>query len=651
MILQALNQLAEAEGLVSDPDFEIKPVAWRIVLKADGTLVQIASQRTNLNEGTNKKPKYVGKPEIVPRMPIRTSGDLAFFLVDKSEYVLGFDPAGKQKPEKLKNRVKLFREKVDACLEKAAEPALKGVGMFLDRLDQFQDAITAMFQNHQWAPNDLFAFQVGLTSEPVHLLPSVREYWKQLRAVGQPQAKTSSPLCLVTGEPVAEVGLFPLLKKVPGGTSSGVSLISFNARAFESFGLTGNENAVISRGAAEKTSTALNRLLDPAYPDPNDLQHALGRRNIKLGDTAVCFWSATTAEAVTSALDMLSDLLEGEKTDAVSNVYQAVWSGKPVPVDDPSAFYVLILSGAQGRAIVRDWIESTLGQTLEHLALHFADLKMARTARPKAGNPETPVIPLRWLLDSLAAPGNSDTPAPLEAGFLRAAFTGSPYPFQILQRALVRARVETGRDEWIDAARNDARAALIRAVLNRRRRPQDSTARSRYPEIPHMLNPAFESDGYSLGALLAVLERLQEAALGGVNASVVDRFFSAASASPRSVFVRLLRNSRHHARKAGDDPQNGGLARWLDRMVDFFCSRFNVGRQRQYPASSAGIPAHLDLEQQGLFVIGYHHMRHWLWLKKEERRAWEADHPEVPALFRVAKLEEDESAAGTPSAE
>jgi len=374
-------------------------------------------------------------------------------------------------------------------------------------------------------------------------------------------------------------------------------------------------------------------------------------RNIRIsGDTAICFWSASQAGDSDELFDdSLIPALNGETEDTVSEFYRTILHGRRVVIKKPTAFYVLVISGAQGRAIVRDWIETTLQQALDHLAEHFADLQIVRNARPKSGTPETPVIPLRWLMDCLAAEGRSETPASLEAGFIRAAFTGTPYPFQILQRALIRSRAEATRDEWTDAARRDARAALIRAVLNRRRR-FDSQLSLRYPEVPVSLNPTLESEGYSLGALMAVLERIQQLALGDVNASVIDRYFSAASAAPRSVFIRLLKNSRHHAKKAGDvdDVKQRGFARRLDRLIDHFCSRFDVSRKR-YPYQTTGIPAHLDLEQQGLFVIGYHQMRHWLWMPKEEREKWENEYPETASAFRFSRREAelDESQAQT----
>ena len=136
---------------------------------------------------------------------------------------------------------------------------------------------------------------------------------------------------------------------------------------------------------------------------------------------------------------------------------------------------------------------------------------------------------------------------------------------------------------------------------------------------------------------MAVLERLQTLALDDINASVVDRFFSAASASPRSVFVRLLKNSHHHFRKVRDDQDKAGFGRYLERLKDEILCRFEVDpdrvNPRAYPPPTTGIPLHLNLEQQALFVLGYHQMRHFLRKSKDERQAWLREHPDAPSAF------------------
>ena len=151
------------------------------------------------------------------------------------------------------------------------------------------------------------------------------------------------------------------------------------------------------------------------------------------------------------------------------------------------------------------------------------------------------------------------------------------------------------------------------------------------------MNPNCKQPGYVLGQLMAVLERLQEAAANRrINATVVDRYFSGASASPKSVFTGLLRNARHHARKARDDRKNAGLVFRLERVIDELSDQFVVGDSAgAAPGTSQtdAFPASLDQDQQGLFVLGYHQMRKWLWMNQEERNEWEVRNLEAPRAF------------------
>jgi CRISPR-associated protein Csd1 len=124
---------------------------------------------------------------------------------------------------------------------------------------------------------------------------------------------------------------------------------------------------------------------------------------------------------------------------------------------------------------------------------------------------------------------------------------------------------------------------------------------------------------------MAILERIQQEAIENVNATVVDRYFSGASASPKTVFVRLLKNARHHVTKAKDNETKAGFIFRLDKLIDELASRFDPKHN--------GFPAFLDLEQQGLFVLGYHQMRKWLWMSKEERAEWERKHLEAPKEY------------------
>jgi len=629
MILQALYQLAQREGLMEDPDFEPKPVAWLVRVSQEGKLLGIRGTHYTVPAEGKRKPRQVGKTFSIPRRPTGKAGTKApsGFLVENAKYVFGLPTKDKTfSRDEGTEKSGWFREMVAKCAEETNDEATRAVVSFLEDIAQGRTMVSLP---EDCRSNDLFAFEFAPDVDLlVHQRPRVREYWKDLRgSSGEDNVRQRQ--CLVTGDHVGEVGLFELIKKVPGGTTSGVALVSFNKNAFESYGWSGNDNAPISRVGAESCATALNRLLNPDYPDPKQPGQVLPQRNLRLSaDTAVCYWSAReSGEEFTSAF---SGLLEA-KPEVVKELYQSIWRGKLPEIEDESAFYALTLTGTQGRAIVRDWFESTVAKVARNLAKHFEDLTILRnTPKPKEHD-LPPQFPMSLLLKSLAPQGDSEKiPTPLIGELIEAALRGTPYPFSLLQRAVERTRAEIGNNDWTDLDRRDARAALIKAVLNRRRRFFPDT--THYKEVHPDMDPTNLSEGYTLGRLMAVLERIQQEAIGNVNASVVDRYFSGASATPKTVFVRLLKNARHHVTKAKDDESKAGFIFRLDKLIDELASRFDPKRN--------GFPAHLDLEQQGLFVLGYHQMRKWLWMPREERTEWESNHPEAPREYLWSKGKE-----------
>lgn len=636
MILQALVELATNEKLIADPDYEFKPASWIIRLDEQGNLLGIEDNRVNTCEGkTDRKGKplkarWAGRDTLVPIQAIRTSGDAAAFMVDKAEYVLGVAIGGDRPVEKLSNRLSLFYAALERCAQATADPQVHAAVAFGRRLQSMSPAERSALAPAELGPSDLLMFRVGANQDPLHLQSAVKAYWKQLRNPGSSASGNSKLRCLITGEAVqGTVPLFRLLKNVPGGTSSGVSLVSFNAPAWESHGWKSNENAPFCREAAEAAATALNRLLDPSPTDGEG--KPLPVRRIRLSDdTVVVFWSPEPAADVQSVLDAIPDLMDPpDDVRDVGNLFASVRHGALRELQEPGRFYAMTLTGTQGRVVVRDWLESSVADVQRNLWSHFEALLCVRNTPPSKGRPPRAVLSLRELLDSLAAPGrDGKVPASLAADFVHAALRGTAYPFSILQRAVLRARAEARASEWTDAVRRDARASLIKAVLNRRRAFYADAAQ-RYPEVTPHMDPNSMSDGYNLGVLLAVMERLQAEALGDINASLVDKYFAAASATPRVVFDRLLKGARHHARKAADGPSSG-RAFWLERLLDELVARFGP---------PGGFPVSLDLEQQGLFVIGYHHGRRFLWMSREERAAWEADHADAPRVFKTGRSE------------
>lgn len=102
---------------------------------------------------------------------------------------------------------------------------------------------------------------------------------------------------------------------------------------------------------------------------------------------------------------------------------------------------------------------------------------------------------------------------------------------------------------------------------------------------------------YRLGRLFALLEEIQQAALGDkINATIRDRYYGAASATPASVFPLLLKNTMNHLSKVRKDKPGRAvnLEKTLGEIMNGMGTTF---------------PRNLRLEEQGRFVIGYYHQQ------------------------------------------
>ena len=109
--------------------------------------------------------------------------------------------------------------------------------------------------------------------------------------------------------------------------------------------------------------------------------------------------------------------------------------------------------------------------------------------------------------------------------------------------------------------------------------------------------------GYRLGRLFAVLERIQETANPGINATIKDRFYASASSTPTSVFGNLMRLANHHLSKLRKEKP--GYAVNLEKLTQEVIAEINR------------FPAHLALDDQGQFAIGYYHQRQDFFTKKD----------------------------------
>ncbi len=120
------------------------------------------------------------------------------------------------------------------------------------------------------------------------------------------------------------------------------------------------------------------------------------------------------------------------------------------------------------------------------------------------------------------------------------------------------------------------------------------------------LEPENKNIGYLLGRLFATLEKIQEEANPGINATIRDRFYGSASGTPVTVFGNLMRLKNHHLAKLESDGRRIYLEKLIGSIID------GIDGKR-------GFPATLPIEDQGKFAIGYYHQRQDFFTKKEDK--------------------------------
>lgn len=570
MMLQALIAYAEREGL-GDADFEERKVHWLLPVTADG---KFAGQPIPLIEDPTAKkpqPRKLRVPFTEQSQLTIASQPRSHFLCDSLERAVAM-PNPKAEEGNTRRAVQhdyfksLLREAASACPSESNH--LQAVLQMLEDPTETSRLHAALTEAK---PTDNATFQV----DGVALLDceEIQAFWRKRRQNARPSGEQPKRICLATGRLSPTLDTTEKIKGVPGGLAVGTSLISFDKDAFTSFGLEQAQNAAISADAELKFRSALNTLIADG---------------LRIKDTVHLHW--TRKLVVSDPFEMV----ESANTQAVRNLLNSPRTGTATAKLDDTAYYLLSLSGNGGRIVVRDWLESTLGQVQENIRTWFSGLTIIT---PEADGPKSD-FKFGALLYGMVRDKLEELPPQIPTQLLHAAIKGSVLPTTALAAALRRQQID-------DNKLNPARIALIKAVLNRQDR---FNQQNKNHAMTEQLNPESRDAAYLCGRLFAVFDRLQYLALGGVNAGVVERYYASASVTPALVMGRLFRNAQFHLAKAG-----GGVAE-------------NV--RKDFEEISCALGDHfkptLTLEEQGRFALGYYHQKAEYRRRTAERKEQQA---------------------------
>lgn len=581
MILAALNDyyqrlLDDADSGIAPPGYSQEKIGYAIVLASDGSVVDVI----DLRDTNGKKP--VPRVLSVPQPEKRTVGIKSNFLWDKTSYVLGVSATSKRSEQEHAAFKALHRE----ALSGSDDPGLKALLAFLDAWmpQQFGENPHFARQGDEMLDANV-VFRLDGEQEFIHNRPAARAAWARLQ---QASVDAIQGMCLVTGDHAPLARLHPAIKGVKDAQSSGASIVSFNLDAFSSYGKSQGENAPVSEQAAFAYTTALNHLLR---------RDASNRQRLQIGDTTVVFWAqAPDAAAADEAEDLLAAFFDPKADDAqatqrLHDALDRVRQGRPLRdldghLDDGTRIFVLGLAPNASRLSIRFWETDTLAHFAKRLADHFDDLELKPSRWQRQPSPHALALATAPIHDGKAKA--EDVPPLLAGELARAILSGARYPQSVLATIVMRFRA--------DGQITGVRVALCKGVLARAARLDREQGRNTDGEEPPVsLDPNCVDSGYLLGRLFSSLENVQRAALGKqINATIRDRYYGAASATPASIFPVLLRNAQNHLGKLRKEKP--GLAVTLEKEVGQIVD-----------ALPTNFPRSLRIEEQGRFAIGYYH--------------------------------------------
>jgi len=573
MILQALYDYYQRKAADPDSENRVAPfgyewnskISFRIVIKENGEFVQL-------------EPNTVSY--LIPRAVKRSGGNfLPNFLWDKEEYILGtFD----------NNQTKhnIFKKYVS---EYIPEQLRNSVG--IKAINDFYETnqIDAIQKSPDWemvkkAKNPNMSFWLIGQGSPIASDERFKEFVisTELQETGESTEKIIRGICSITGEKI-------ILARTHQKTfinKDANLLVSFQKNSgYDSYKKDQAYNASVGVEAEFAYTTALKILLE----SKNNRFNIRGK--LKSGTTFL-FWANKKNVLEENFSFFFNTSFQTDNPDrevkTVKAALESIFTGR-LNDEGEVKFHILgLCQGGGSRIAIRFWKTNTVKEFAMHIKKHFEGLEIISDSKTQKD-----YINLYSLLSNISLKNDIDNLPPNIHGSVIESILDSriKYPDTLQQQCIRRIRAE----QHI----NRIRAAILKAYLNRK------VTIYNINEKPITMSVDFnnKNQGYLCGRLFALLEKIQEEAQPGINATIKERYYGAASSTPITVFGRLLNLSNHHLAKLGV-----GSKIHFDKMIQEVMEKINPD----------GLPAHLSLDDQSRFAIGYYHQRQELFTSKKK---------------------------------
>lgn len=575
MILQALYEYAKRKGdALPEDGFEQVEIKYLIKIREDGSFVDLVSTIEDKKGKTYLLPQRVGRSgSDAWKKPCLLWDNIGFVLREPKEIK---DDEKKQKEANTyaENQNNAFIKNIESLPEEVKKDI--GVAAVLkfytsNKANGFDKVRSSEYWEECKKSNGNFSFILNAEMDLIAQAPAVKAYQKSLTAqnddIEDSGAENIVGTCLITGEKSLIARLHTATPI--SGAKSIAKFVGFQKNSgYDSFGKEQSYNAPVSVNAMNAYTKALKYLIKTKD------------NHFRLGEDTVIFWAEKENkeydfEGVFS--DFFSKDFDSDDPDKsvkeVKNLFAAIYTGKVERID--SNFYVLCLSPNAARISVRFWETGKVKDFAERIQRHFIDFDIIRA-------PDAPeYLNLYQILSATALEHKMDNVAPnLIGSVVQSILKGTPYPVSLLQQCIRRIRAEQKVTR--------ERAAILKAYINRYNRFHGINE-----EVTVALDRNCKNKGYLVGRLFAVLEKVQQDTHPGLNATITDRYYGAASTNPVTVFSQLLKLNQHHLSNYGKEKQ--GLKTVREKELGEIINAMDA------------FPTHLTLEEQTLFAIGYYH--------------------------------------------
>lgn len=572
-MLRALYDYALQNDLILPAGFVQKPVKAYIWLSANGTFSGVTEGATlpcpdigSLANGPDKcNPLAEKRSVVLPEAPTPKSSYFRQLLTD----------GGRHEPM------------LQLCLSALeSSETVQSIDSALDRI--------------KVKPSDRISFCVD--GEPVLNSSAVRTWWTEFRK--QFRADGAQSPCLITGQSIVPPATVPSINglQVVGGHSSGDALICFDKSAFCSYGLKKGANAPVSEEAFAGVKAALDDLLKDAP--------------VLAGMKFVHWYDKPLSQDEEDKLVALFGGEPAEEEEADPNEARALADALVSSLDSggraaalPNEYFILLLSGAGGRVMLRHYERGSYQALQTALSAWNEDLMLLNGRGTGLIRPVKLKIRLIRLLsrqknDKKVFQRLDKELSGLTPAVIRAILSNSELPDVVASRALAYIRSQmtvTDPDNKSQSIPDGLACQWLKVWLLRRER-----AKKQKESISVGYNAAHPSSAYHCGALVAAYGAIQKTAMPDVNASIIDRYYDAASQTPALTLGQLQRLSNYH----------------LGKILSFSIRNYYESMLNQISDSIGDtIPVALNLEAQAYFALGYRQTCSKIARDAAERRA------------------------------